>query len=104
MMRDISVKAERRAANLQEQDAKRRQQDQDQTAAILMVLNESGIRLGEKDFSVLAQPAFDTEELYWKSVDDVLMFMRQNADARTVLRQILIRIVHGNQAYNHVNF
>jgi hypothetical protein len=83
IMRDIGVKAERRAVNLQ--DSKRRKQDQDQTAAILKVLNEDDIRLGEKDFRVFAQTAFDTEELYWKSIDHVLMFMRQTAGARAVI-------------------
>jgi hypothetical protein len=71
--------------SLDEQDAKRREQDLNQTVAVLKALEDAEIVFNTKNFRVLAQPRFENEELYWKSMGDVLGFMRATADMRSVI-------------------
>jgi hypothetical protein len=85
MMRDIGVMTHDPLASLATRDVTRRRQDCDQTEAVLAVLNNSHLKFNLRNFKVLAQPRFDDEELYWKSIEDLLYFVRSGADSRDVI-------------------
>jgi hypothetical protein len=85
MMPDISLSTDDPMPSLDERDAKRREQDSGQTAAVLRALGDTAIVFDEEHFKVLAQPGFEDEKLYWKSMEDLLGFATATANVRSVI-------------------
>jgi hypothetical protein len=83
MMREIGLKRSKgKKLSPQEKDAIRRQTDESQRHTIIAGLNKARIKFAEKDLLVLAQPPFDDAELYWKSIQDLLLFAAGIASSR----------------------
>jgi hypothetical protein len=80
MMRDVGVRGG--SGDVAVRDRGRQEQDRQQTDRVISVLNDNRLRFDSRNFQVLAQPTFEDQELYWKSIDDFLVFMRYQADTR----------------------
>jgi hypothetical protein len=83
MMRDVGIRVDRGTKpSLTERNQMRQHSDTDQRVRILEVLNRAGILFSDQDLLVLAQPTFDDRDLYWKSIEDFLVFTANVASIR----------------------
>jgi hypothetical protein len=85
MMRDVGVDIDP-DADLSEKDNVRRAADIENRTNIRNVLNDKRIPFTEQSSLVLAQPERDLDpDLYWKSIEDFLIFIKKIADARSMI-------------------
>jgi hypothetical protein len=80
MMRDIGVRG--RNLSLDEQNKMRQAADVTQRQKIIEVLDGAELEFSEENLLVLAQPNFDPPDLYWRSVQDLLVFTADIASTR----------------------
>jgi hypothetical protein len=98
MIREVGVRVDDEFATISVKDQIRRQADIEQRRHVQAVLNEgnesgngSGIGTGfvhfcDEDLLVLAQPERDIEsDLYWKSIEDLLKFIKSISNRRSVI-------------------
>jgi hypothetical protein len=82
MIRDVGVRIRSKEhQTLEQKNELRRKADRVQREKILRFLNQS--RFSEETLLVLAQPEIETEDLYWKSIEDFLIFSGEIASRRS---------------------
>jgi hypothetical protein len=85
MMRDVGLDIDA-GADFSEKDDLRRAADSENRTNIRNVLNDKRIPFTEHTSLVLAQPERDLDpDLYWKSIEDFLIFVKKIADARSAI-------------------
>jgi hypothetical protein len=83
MMREVGIRLPRgKKLTPDERNDLRQKSDKEQQEKILEVLNRAKVQFSEDDFIVLAQPTFDDPDLYWKSINDFLVFTASIAAKR----------------------
>jgi hypothetical protein len=83
MMRDVGVRYQRgQKLTLAAKNQLRQDRDVKFRTPIIEALNRRNLKFSERDFLVLAQPSIDEPELYWKSIEDFLIFTASVASAR----------------------
>jgi hypothetical protein len=83
MMREVGVRYPRgKKLTLNEKNTLRQKADIDERTKILGTLNRHNVAFSEDNFLVLAQPEFDEPDLYWKSIEDLILFMGSIAGKR----------------------
>jgi hypothetical protein len=94
MMRAVGVEApEGEHPSLEEMNEIRRRVDDEQRQIILGYLNRASINFSQDDFLVLSQPDVDEVDLYWKSMNDFLIFAASIASARArIPGQVLLNL------------
>jgi hypothetical protein len=94
MMRDMGVRVPRgQKLSLSEKNELRQSADAKQRQTVTTILNEVRLNFSERDLLVPAQPTFDDPDLYWKPVDDFLVFAASIASTRArISGQILLNL------------
>jgi hypothetical protein len=84
MMRDVGIRyPPGQQLTLNQKNCLRQKTDGEQRAKILKILNDNRVTFSETEFLVLAQPEFEEEYLYWKSIEDFLRFTANVAENRS---------------------
>jgi protein required for attachment to host cells len=83
LIREVGVNT--RSQNIEEKNNLRIEQDRQYKAKIIQEWKKANIGFTIDNLLVLAQPEFDDEELYWKSIENFLKYVENIASSRLKL-------------------
>jgi hypothetical protein len=83
MIPEVGIRLERDAElSPAEMDTLRRKRDAEVRERVINDINTAKLKFSERDSLVLAQPRFKMPDLYWKSIEDLLIFAASVASSR----------------------